>query len=101
MTKRLLLTLSVLAIVSQSLTHVDAQSEEEQEVTAILQSYETLARDIRDEILRVYNYRCDAETIQSCTRSNYNDCSSNFPKPDCVTKEEVVSNSNCQCGCEW
>jgi hypothetical protein len=101
MTRRLLLSLSVLVIASRSLKHVEAQSAGEQEVARILESYEIVARGIRDEIKKGYSARCDDNTIESCAGSNYNDCSSNFPKPDCVTKEEVVSNSNCQCGCEW
>ena len=53
MTRRLLLSLSALVIASRSLKHVEAQSAGEQEVARILESYEIVARGIRDEIKKV------------------------------------------------
>jgi hypothetical protein len=63
---------------------------------SILGHMEDVAKNMRDEIERVYTQRCYSDTLQNCGSKNYNDCSSEFPNPE----GSKVSIDKCKCGCE-
>lgn len=67
-----------------------ASFEKENQVKAILQQMETDVLNFRDEIERVYSSRCDLTTLNQCSRSNYNDCSSIYPCQECMDASEMV-----------
>ena len=70
----------------------------------ILISMEDDAKALRDKLEEVYKQRCDDQTLRSCIRSNYNDCSSAFPKPKCTFIKPQCGDSPTRCdgggGCD-
>lgn len=70
-------------------------------VKVIFDHFATVAKDLRDEIELVYKERCDYGTLSDCDRNNYNDCSSEFPNPQCFDEENFnLTSSECECGSE-
>ena len=98
MIKNFLPTLIVflLAYADRHFVLVQADAESEYEARSILRGMEYVAKNIRDEIERVYTMRCNSDTLLNCGSKNYNDCSSEFPNPT----GSNVSTDNCECGCE-
>ncbi|KAL3768132.1 hypothetical protein ACHAWU_002690 [Discostella pseudostelligera] len=71
-------------------------------VKVIFDHFATVAKDLRDEIELVYKERCDYGTLSDCDRNNYNDCSSEFPNPQCFDEENFnLTSSECECGINW
>jgi hypothetical protein len=72
-----------------------------EEVESVLEKMESVARGLRDELEEAYAARCDAATLESCAKSNYHDCASMFPNPQCGLKfDDKNPHSLCQCGRE-
>lgn len=70
-----------------------ASLEKENEVKVILQQMESDVLAFRDEMERVYSARCDTSTLAECSRSNFNDCSSVYPKQECMKYDELIISS--------
>lgn len=98
MIKKFLPTLFVflLAYTGRHFVLVQADAGSDDEARSILRDMEVVAKNIRDEIERVYTKRCYSDTLQNCGSNNYNDCSSEFPNPT----GSKVSIDKCKCGCE-
>mmetsp|Transcript_26399 Transcript_26399/g.54448 ORF Transcript_26399/g.54448 Transcript_26399/m.54448 type:complete len:718 (-) Transcript_26399:87-2240(-) len=74
---------------------VDAATlEQEIEFKAVLERMESDVLALRDEIERVYQYRCDLSTLDDCGYNNYNDCSSTYPIEECIVQNDYAL----QCG---
>lgn len=74
---------------------VDAATlEQEIEFKAVLERMESDVLALRDEIERVYQYRCDLSTLDDCGYNNYNDCSSTYPNEECIVQNDYAL----QCG---
>jgi len=67
-----------------------AIDEKEQDVAAVFRRMEALVLAFRDEMERVYSYRCDAATLAECYERNFNDCSSSYPNQQCMDANELV-----------
>jgi hypothetical protein len=67
------------------------------EADKILKSMEEDAKGLRDKLEEVYRNRCDKLTYSSCIRSNYNDCSSAFPKQKCTFIKPQCGDSPTRC----
>ncbi len=77
------------------LTAVDAATlEQEVEFKAVLERMESDVLALRDEIERVYQYRCDISTLDECGYNNYIDCTSSYPHEECIVQSDFVL----QCG---
>jgi hypothetical protein len=63
----------------------------------ILISMEDDAKALRDKLEEVYKKRCDSQTFFSCIRSNYNDCSSAFPRQKCTFIKPQCGDSPTRC----
>jgi hypothetical protein len=63
----------------------------------ILLAMEDEVKAFRYEMERVYRSRCDKLTYSSCIRSNYNDCSSAFPKQKCTFIKPQCGDSPTRC----
>mmetsp|Transcript_18822 Transcript_18822/g.37996 ORF Transcript_18822/g.37996 Transcript_18822/m.37996 type:complete len:104 (+) Transcript_18822:292-603(+) len=66
----------------------DTDKEKEIAFQAILQRMEQKVLALRDEFERVYQFRCDTNTLDQCGRNNYNDCYSSYPDAKCATGDE-------------
>jgi len=64
--------------------------EKEQQVKAVFEQMETDVLAFADEIERVYQNRCDIETLNQCGRSNFNDCTSTYPNQMCMDSSEML-----------
>jgi hypothetical protein len=72
-----------------------------EEVESMLEKMESVARGLRDELEKAYSARCDVATLTECAKSNYHDCASMFPNPQCgLTFDDKNPHSLCQCGRE-
>jgi len=92
--------LLAIAIGNNQLVNVNALTEN-QRAEKILAHLKGVAMDLRDEIKRQYQKRCDVDTLMLCDRNNTNACSSAFPNPQCFKKDEFdISRADCECGCE-
>ncbi len=63
----------------------------------ILLAMEDEVKAFRYEMERVYRSRCDKLTYSSCIRSNYNDCSSAFPRQQCTFIKPQCGDSPTRC----
>mmetsp|Transcript_24982 Transcript_24982/g.51235 ORF Transcript_24982/g.51235 Transcript_24982/m.51235 type:complete len:770 (-) Transcript_24982:208-2517(-) len=66
----------------------DTDKEKEIAFQAILQRMEQKVLALRDEFERVYQFRCDTNTLDQCGRNNYNDCYSSYPDAECAAGDE-------------
>lgn len=64
--------------------------EQENNFQNLLEKMESDVLALRDEIERVYQYRCNLSTLRSCGYNNYNDCTSSYPNEACVSDDEFV-----------
>ncbi len=71
--------------------------EQEDEAEGILEKMEGEVKALRDKLEEVYKKRCDIETYSSCNRSNYNDCSSAFPRQQCSFPKPQCGNYPTRC----
>ena len=87
----LLLTSIIILLHHQIIHYAYAATEvKENEVRNILQHMETDVVSLRNEIERVYQSRCDTDTLLTCNMANFNDCSSTFPGQVCMEVNELV-----------
>ena len=73
--------------------------EKEQQVKAVFEQMEYQVLAFADEIERVYQNRCDIETLDQCGRSNFNDCTSIYPNQMCMDSREMLASSCGSNGC--
>ena len=85
-----------LAFTGRHFLLVHADGSDDELARSILGDMEDVAKNMRDEIERVYTRRCYSDTLQNCGSKNYNDCSSEFPNPT----GSKISTDKCECGCE-
>mmetsp|Transcript_15592 Transcript_15592/g.30897 ORF Transcript_15592/g.30897 Transcript_15592/m.30897 type:complete len:723 (+) Transcript_15592:115-2283(+) len=80
-----------------------ATIEQENNFKNVLEKMESDVLALRDEIERVYQYRCNLSTLNSCGYSNYNDCTSSYPNEACVSEDEFVINcgEGMACKASW
>ena len=78
--------------------------EQVDEAEEILLKMEEEAMALRDKLEEVYKKRCDDQTLRSCIRKNYNDCSSAFPSKNCTFIKPQCGDSPTRCdgegGCD-
>ncbi len=67
-----------------------ATIEQENNFKSVLKKMESDVLALRDEIERVYQYRCNLSTLDSCGNNNYNDCTSKYPNEECAVEDEFV-----------
>ncbi len=77
-----------------------ATREQEIEFKAVLERMESDVLALRDEIERVYQYRCDLSTLDECGYNNYNDCTSAYPNEECVVEDEFKINCGGDLACK-
>jgi hypothetical protein len=82
---------------SSSRQFANALSDQENEAKGILEKMEYEVKGLRDKLEEVYKQRCDDQTLLSCNRSNYNDCSSAFPRQNCTFRMPKCGDSPTRC----
>ncbi|KAL7477220.1 hypothetical protein ACHAW6_003033 [Cyclotella cf. meneghiniana] len=70
-----------------------ADAGNEVKVESILKSMEYSVLAFRDHIERVYKSRCEPETLAECSKSNYNDCSTAYPNPQCIDARKLIEST--------
>ena len=71
--------------------------DQENSANKILLAMEDEVKGLRDKLEEVYKQRCDDQTLRSCIRSNYNDCSSAFPRQQCSFRKPQCGNYPTRC----
>ena len=65
-------------------------SDKEKKAGAIMRKLKSDVLWFRDEIETAYGARCETGTLTACHRSNFNDCSSTFPRQYCLGPDELI-----------
>lgn len=93
-----------MACLTQLLTLPSIHADEE-EFNYLIDQTKGDVIELRDEIISLYKNRCNFTNLETCVKSNYNDCNSIFPNPICKTAPDF-NIANCggrgnNCGMRW
>eukprot|EP00804_Cyclotella_cryptica_P019042 CCRYP_014462-RA/>CCRYP_014462-RA protein AED:0.00 eAED:0.00 QI:131/1/1/1/1/1/2/705/532 len=75
------------------------------ELESILSEMEDSVLAFRDHIERVYQSRCDPAALAECAKGNFDDCSSIYPKSQCMDVSRLIdsacNNDGNNCNVLW